>query len=141
MAFPKLQRLRTAYDEAEARALHLARSLLEKLWSRGDVQFIAYVSLLVGSMLILRPLFSYWVPRATYGQSFIAWQMVLDDWAAVQRANHALRPAAPTFLFLLFPTPPLTQGAADLGTLRRIPRAAVGDHGDRRMFRVGWHHL
>ncbi len=96
--------IRNAYAEAEAHGLRLARSFIQKLWRRGDVQFITYASLLVGSMLILRPLFSYWVPRATYGHSFIAWQMVLDDWAAVQGANRTLRPAAPTFLFLLVPT-------------------------------------
>jgi len=103
-AFPKLQRFRNAYAGAEARAAHVARSLVRKLWSRGDIEFIAYVSLLVGSMIILRPLFSYWVPRATYGRSFIAWQMVLDDWGAIRRATRTLRPAAPAFLFLLFPT-------------------------------------
>jgi len=103
-AFPRLKRFGTAYTEYEAFVLQRAGSLVRKLWSRGDVQFATYVSLLVGSMIILRPLFSYWVPRATYWQPFITWQMVLDDWAAVRRATRELRPAAPTFLFLLVPT-------------------------------------
>ena len=54
-AFPKLQRLRVTYTGSETRAFQPTASLFGKLSSFGAVRFIAYVSLLVGSMLILQP--------------------------------------------------------------------------------------
>jgi hypothetical protein len=76
----------------------------KKIWGRTDVQFIAHCAVVLGLLVVIRPMFTRPVPDAIYEAPSIFWALLTDDVRMLIRAARRKVPAVPQLLFLLVPT-------------------------------------
>ena len=82
----------------------LGRGVLQQIFGRDAGQALLHVVLLLGAIILLRPLFMADIPAGHYETPSIVVSLILEDLMILHRAATNTTPTAPRILFLLVPT-------------------------------------